>query len=209
MAVAVVLTVVGLGLVLLSAERLVDATVGAAGWLRISPFVLSVIVLGSIRRISPSGSPAQPNGHRAWPGGTVLGSAMIAVALAPRRRGRGRADAVLLDALPSSRAARRRRAPAWCVLPGRSLVPSGRCGAAGRLPDRTRRPGPARPARARRPPPRRPHRPPSHLHTPLLAGDHRNARRRAGRDHRRQLVTGSPESRPSSTSCTCRRPRWA
>lgn len=83
MAVAILLTVVGLGLVLVSAERLVDATVDVAGLLRVSPFVLSVIVLGfdpENLAVGAAGSAEQAPGLAA---GTVLGSAMIAVALAP------------------------------------------------------------------------------------------------------------------------------
>ncbi len=82
MVVAIVLTVLGLGLVLFSAERLVDATVGVAGLLRVSPFVLSVVVLGfdpENLAVGIAGSVERAPGLAA---GTVLGSVMIAVALA-------------------------------------------------------------------------------------------------------------------------------
>jgi len=83
MVLAIAAMVGGLGLVLFSAERLVDATVDVAGWLRVSPFVLSVVVLGfdpENLAVGIAGSAERAPGLAA---GTVLGSAMIAVALAP------------------------------------------------------------------------------------------------------------------------------
>lgn len=83
MLLAIALCVLGLALVLISAERLVDGTVQVAQLLRVSPFVISVIMLGfdpENLAVGVAGSAQQATGLAS---GTILGSAMIAVALAP------------------------------------------------------------------------------------------------------------------------------
>jgi cation:H+ antiporter len=72
----------GLGLVLFSAERLVGAVVGAAVSLGMSTFVVSVLFVGFDPENLAVGAAAAHEGIAGFALGSVVGAAMVAVALA-------------------------------------------------------------------------------------------------------------------------------
>ncbi len=79
---AAVLLVVGLGLVLYFAEKLVEATVGTAAGFGVSAFLISALFIGFDPENLFVGAAGSYEGAAGIALGTVLGSAMVAIALA-------------------------------------------------------------------------------------------------------------------------------
>lgn len=81
-AVDVVLGLAGLGLILVAAERLVEAAVGTALALRLAPFTVAVVFIGFDPENLFVGAAAANHDSPGIALGSVLGAAMVAIALA-------------------------------------------------------------------------------------------------------------------------------
>lgn len=80
--VSVVLFLVGLGLVIYFAEKLVKGAVGTSLGFGISTFLISVIFIGFDPENLAVGAVASFEGNAGIASGTIIGAAMVAIALA-------------------------------------------------------------------------------------------------------------------------------
>jgi len=80
--VAIALAVVGLGLILLFADRLVRGAVGTSVGFGVSPFLISVIFIGFDPENLAVGAVGSYEGMAGIALGSIIGSAMVAIALA-------------------------------------------------------------------------------------------------------------------------------
>jgi cation:H+ antiporter len=79
---AIALLAAGLGLILVSADRLVKGVVGTSAGFGISPFLLSVIFIGFDPENLAVGAVGSFEGQAGIALGSIIGSAMVAIALA-------------------------------------------------------------------------------------------------------------------------------
>ena len=79
---ATLLFVIGLGLVLYCAERLVRGAVGTSVGFGLSPFLISVVFIGFDPENLAVGAVGSYEGHAGIALGSIIGSAMVAIALA-------------------------------------------------------------------------------------------------------------------------------
>jgi cation:H+ antiporter len=80
--VSIVLFIVGLGLVIYSAEKLVKGAVGTSLGFRVSAFLISVIFIGFDPENLAVGAAGSFEGNAGIASGSVIGAAMVAIALA-------------------------------------------------------------------------------------------------------------------------------
>jgi Ca2+/Na+ antiporter len=82
--VAIILFAIGLGLILPSAERLVRGVVGTSVGFGVSPFLISVVLIGFDPENLAVGAVGSLEGEAGMALGSIIGSAMVAAALQGR-----------------------------------------------------------------------------------------------------------------------------
>jgi cation:H+ antiporter len=78
----VIVSLIGLALIVVAAERLVEAAVGVSVALRVAPFVVAAVFIGFDPENLFVGSSAAAQGSSGIAIGSILGAAMVAIALA-------------------------------------------------------------------------------------------------------------------------------